>query len=179
MVSNRRDPRAALVRTLCHAAQSGMVSYGSLRLPCAIGRGGRRALKREGDGATPIGTWRFRQVFYRPDRLLPPCSAAPVRPLRPDMAWCDVNGDRNYNRLVRLPYPVLDERLWRDDHLYDVCVVLGYNDFPRTQGLGSAIFMHLAREGYGPTAGCIALSLPDILKLLGATPPPNAITIAD
>jgi L,D-peptidoglycan transpeptidase YkuD (ErfK/YbiS/YcfS/YnhG family) len=90
-------------------------------------------------------------------------------------AWCDVAGDRNYNRLVRLPYPVIDERLWREDHLYDIVGVLSYNRLPRVQGAGSAIFIHGARPGYLPTAGCVALALPDLVKLLEHHPRLEAI----
>jgi L,D-peptidoglycan transpeptidase YkuD (ErfK/YbiS/YcfS/YnhG family) len=48
--------------------------------------------------------------------------------------------------------------MWRQDNLYDLVLVLGYNRRPRVRGRGSAIFMHLAQSGYAPTAGCIALS---------------------
>jgi L,D-peptidoglycan transpeptidase YkuD (ErfK/YbiS/YcfS/YnhG family) len=85
--------------------------------------------------------------------------------LRADDGWCDAAGDRNYNRRVRHPYPASAERLWRQDGLYDLVVVLGYNDRPRLQGRGSAIFVHIARPGYRPTAGCIALARADMLQL--------------
>lgn len=137
-----------------------------MRLACALGRGGVTALKREGDGASPRGVWSLTEIFYRADRVARPATHLPVRPLRSDEAWCDVAGDRNYNRLVRLPYPVLDERLWRDDGLYDIIGVLSHNQRPRVQGLGSAIFLHVARDGYSPTAGCVALSLGDLQRLL-------------
>lgn len=87
-------------------------------------------------------------------------------------------GDRNYNRPVRLPYPDVTEFLWRDDHLYDIVVELGYNDRPRRRGLGSAIFMHLARPGYSPTEGCIALDRRDLNRLLALCGPGSAITVA-
>jgi L,D-peptidoglycan transpeptidase YkuD (ErfK/YbiS/YcfS/YnhG family) len=80
--------------------------------------------------------------------------------------WCDAPGDRNYNRPVRHPYPASAERLWREDELYDVLVVLGHNQRPRLRGGGSAIFMHVARPGYLPTEGCIALERGHLLALL-------------
>jgi L,D-peptidoglycan transpeptidase YkuD (ErfK/YbiS/YcfS/YnhG family) len=100
-----------------------------------------------------------------------------VRPIRPADGWCDAPADGNYNRRVKLPYSASHERLWRDDALYDLVVVLGYNDRPRSLGRGSAIFMHLARPGYVPTAGCIALSRADMLKLLARLKPGDSIAI--
>ena len=122
--------------------------------------------KREGDGATPMGCWRLVQVLYRPDRVRRPRTALPVRPLRPSEGWCDAAGDRNYNRPVRHPYPASAEELWRKDGLYDVVIVLDHNQHPRVQGLGSAVFVHVAGPGFAPTAGCIALARHDLLRLL-------------
>jgi L,D-peptidoglycan transpeptidase YkuD (ErfK/YbiS/YcfS/YnhG family) len=116
------------------------------------------AIKSEGDGATPIGRFPIHEVLYRSDRTRRPRSGLPCRPLRRSDGWCDDPADRNYNRPVSHPYAGSAETMWRRDHLYDVVVVLGYNLRPRVRGRGSAIFMHLARPGYAPTAGCIALS---------------------
>jgi L,D-peptidoglycan transpeptidase YkuD (ErfK/YbiS/YcfS/YnhG family) len=133
---------------------------------CAVGHGGIGVKQREGDGLTPIGLWPLRQVLYRADRLARPATALPVAPIDQDQAWCDVQDDPNYNRLVHLPYASLDERLWREDSLYDLIVVVGYNDAPVVPGKGSAIFLHLARPDYGPTAGCVALPREDLLQAL-------------
>ena len=158
-------------------AARGVLQLGERHVPCAIGKAGVRALKREGDGASPLGSWSIDEVFYRADRIVRPRSRLVIQPMQPNDAWCDVVGDRNYNRRVRLPYPTLDERLWRDDHLYDVCVILGHNRRPRVQGAGSAIFLHLAREGYAPTAGCIALNLRDMFLLLAVAAPGDRLSI--
>lgn len=123
-------------------------------------------MKREGDEATPVGRWSVREVLYRADRGLPPRTHVAVRAIRKDDGWCDEAADRNYNRRVRHPYPASAEHLARVDDLYDLIVVLGYNDRPRIRGRGSAIFMHLARPDRQPTAGCIALSRRDLLHLL-------------
>ena len=144
----------------------GTLRVGDLRFPCALGRSGCTARKREGDGATPIGQWRLRAVLYRPDRLRRPRTALPVRAIRRRDGWCDAPADRNYNRPVRLPYPASAERLWREDALYDLLVVLDYNERPRARGRGSAIFMHVAKSGYAPTEGCIALARPHLARLL-------------
>lgn len=132
----------------------------------ALGRGGIRALKREGDGGTPLGRFAVRQVLYRSDRMARPRTALPLRAIRSSDGWCEDPADRNYNRLVRLSSRNTADRLKRGDHLYDLVLVLGYNDRPRVRGRGSAIFVHLARPGYAPTAGCIALSRHDTLMLL-------------
>jgi L,D-peptidoglycan transpeptidase YkuD (ErfK/YbiS/YcfS/YnhG family) len=162
----------AIVQVLARsdAAASGMVRFGNLQFPAALGRGGTRGLKREGDGATPMGFWRTIRIFYRPDRLRRPRTALPVTPLRERDGWCDAALDRNYNRKVMLPYPASHERFWREDGLYDVIVVLDYNYARRVKGRGSAIFMHVARRGFAPTEGCIALKREHLLRLLAVLP---------
>lgn len=141
--------------------------FGNVEVPCAIGRSGIVQRKREGDGGTPIGVWPMRRILYRPDRVRMPVSGLPVWALEPDDGWSDDPKDPSrYNRPVRLPYPYSHERMWRDDHLYDIVVVLGHNDSPPVAGMGSAIFMHIAREDYGPTEGCIALRQEDLLRVV-------------
>jgi L,D-peptidoglycan transpeptidase YkuD (ErfK/YbiS/YcfS/YnhG family) len=105
-------------------------------------------------------------VLYRADRVPRPRLPFPVRAIRGDDGWCEDRSDRNYNRLVKLSPGSTADRLKRDDHLYDLVLVLGHNDRPRVKGKGSAIFVHLAREGFTPTAGCIALSCRDLRALL-------------
>lgn len=158
--------RQLILRGLSRTATQGKLCLGPVVLRCAIGRGGRRPKRREGDGITPVGSWPLRDVLYRADRLRRPETGLAVRAIREGDGWCDDPADRNYNRKVRLPFPRSHEGLWRQDGLYDVIVVIGYNDQPRSRRRGSAIFMHLARPGYTPTAGCIALSRGDMLKLL-------------
>ena len=155
-----------VVRTRSQSSQCGVVEVGGMRCPGMIGRGGLRARKREGDGASPVGAWPLRCVLYRADRVRRPVTRLPVRPVRRLDGWCDAPGDRNYNRLVRLPYAASAETLWRKDHLYDLVVVLGHNDRPRVQGGGSAIFLHVARALGSPTAGCLALSRPHLARVL-------------
>lgn len=155
-----------MVHSLSARATRGVLSVGGRSFPCSLGRTGRTALKREGDGATPRGTFRLCRVLYRRDRRLPPRTLLPVRAIRPDDGWCDAIGDRNYNRPVRHPYPASAERLLREDGVYDIVVVLDANARPRLHGRGSAIFLHLARPGHTPTAGCIALSRRDMEQVL-------------
>ena len=124
------------------------------------------ANKREGDGASPIGAWPVRRIYYRPDKGPAPETGLPVIALKPGDGWCDDPGEPCYNRLVPLPCPGSHERLWREDGLYDLIVELGYNDDPVIAGKGSAIFLHVARPGYLPTEGCVALAEPDLRWVL-------------
>ncbi len=161
----RRVP-TAVVLGLSAAATRGVVKLGGLAFACALGRSGRSVRKREGDGATPAGRWRLTAVLYRSDRGRRPPTRLPVRQIARHDGWCDAPADRNYNRPVRHPYPASAERLWREDGLYDLVVVLSHNMRPRMRGAGSAVFMHLARPGYRPTEGCIALRREHLERLL-------------
>ena len=146
----------------------GWVCYQDRRLRAALGRGGLRADKQEADGATPIGLLPLRRVLYRADRIAIPPTHLPREPIDAADGWCDDPVHRDYNRAVRLPHGGHHEELWRRDALYDLVVVLGWNDAPVERRRGSAIFLHLARPDYAPTDGCIALALPDLLWLLQA-----------
>jgi L,D-peptidoglycan transpeptidase YkuD (ErfK/YbiS/YcfS/YnhG family) len=138
------------------------------RFRATLGRAGITTQKHEGDGATPAGLLRLVRVMYRADRVKPPACAVPVEPIGPQDGWCDDTGDTAYNKPVRLPYPASHEELWRQDHVYDVIGVLDWNLDPVAIGRGSAIFFHVATRDYAPTAGCVALSLPDMLETLKA-----------
>jgi L,D-peptidoglycan transpeptidase YkuD (ErfK/YbiS/YcfS/YnhG family) len=158
----------AVVRASSPGASNGFISYLGASYRCALGRSGRRRDKREGDGATPTGTWPIRRILYRADKIERPVTGLPVSVIAVNDGWCDEPADANYNRRVRHPYPAGAERLWREDDLYDIVAVLGHNDDPVVPGMGSAIFMHVASPDYGPTAGCIALCRDDLVKLLMA-----------
>jgi L,D-peptidoglycan transpeptidase YkuD (ErfK/YbiS/YcfS/YnhG family) len=155
-----------IVRRLNASATRGVLECGSLTVPCALGRSGTRVLKREGDGATPAGRFAMLEVLYNPTLTRRPVTRLPLRAIAKSDGWCDAAQDRNYNRKVRLPYPASAESLHRNDGLYDVVVVLDYNIRPRVRHRGSAIFMHVARPGFLPTEGCIALRRADLLRLL-------------
>jgi len=132
------------------------------------GHGGIRADKQEGDGATPAALLPLRRVLYRADRVNKPVAAVPSKPLAPADGWCDDPASADYNRPVTLPHPSRHEELWRRDNVYDVIGVLGWNDAPVQRGRGSAIFLHVARPDGAPTEGCVALALPDLLRILAA-----------
>lgn len=157
----------------------GLLCRPGAALACALGRAGIRVDKREGDGATPTGIYPLRRVFYRPDRGPRPETGLPVEALAPADGWCDAPGDPAYNRHVVLPYGASAERLWREDHLYDIVVVIGHNDDPVVPGAGSAIFLHVAAPGLAPTEGCVALEKSDLVALLAALAPGDEIEISD
>jgi len=154
------------------------LSAGSRRFRCAIGRGGVRDDKTEGDGATPAGRFALRRVIYRADRMARPDTRLPVTPLAENAGWCDDPDDPLYNQAVRLPFAGSHEVLWRDDSVYDVIVVLGHNDSPVVPGRGSAIFMHVAHPDYRPTDGCVALAREDLLEVLALCGPGDTITVS-
>ena len=135
----------------------GRIVAGSVTIPCALGRGGATRFKREGDGATPVGRFRLLGCFYRSDRGRRPPTRLTVAAIGPADGWCDDPDDRRYNRPVPLPYPASHERMWRDDHVYDVVLDIAWNRGPVVRGRGSAIFLHLARPGLAPTEGCVAI----------------------
>jgi len=161
------------------AVSQGILLFNDITYPCALGRGGAVSSKQEGDGATPIGRHPLREVFYRADRITKPVTRLPARALEPDDGWCDAPGDPNYNCPVRHPYPASAERLWRDDGLYDLVVVIGYNDAPAKPGAGSAIFLHVAATDFGPTEGCVALARAELEEVLAACGPDTHIVIRE
>jgi L,D-peptidoglycan transpeptidase YkuD (ErfK/YbiS/YcfS/YnhG family) len=158
-------------------AEGAWLDWGEGRRRAAIGPGGIAIKGGEGDGITPRGIWPVREVFYRADRMPPPRTALSLRAIRPQDGWCDAPDDVHYNRLVTLPYPASAETLWRDDHLYDLVVVLGFNDDPVVAGRGSAIFLHLAKPDYADTHGCVALARDDALAALAQLRPGDAVVI--
>lgn len=173
-----RVKRNIVVRRAPGNPREGRVALAHGVRRAALGKGGVAALKREGDGATPYGRFAVRQVLYRADRIKRPRTPFSVHAIRAGDGWCEDPADRNYNRAVKLSPTSSADRLTRDDHLYDLVIVLGYNDRPRVRGRGSAIFVHLARPGYSPTAGCIALSRHDLLMLLAELRLGSAIVVA-
>ncbi|MDH3231126.1 MAG: L,D-transpeptidase family protein [Alphaproteobacteria bacterium] len=163
------------MRLVVHAPDR--LTAGSRSFRCTIGRNGVRDDKAEGDGATPAGQFALHRVIYRADRLSRPDTGLPAAALAEDLGWCDDANEPLYNQPVQLPFAGSHEVLWREDSVYDVIVVLGHNDSPPVPGKGSAIFMHVAQPDYGPTDGCIALALADLLEVLALCGPGDTIEI--
>ena len=155
-----------------------VLDWGAGARHAAIGPGGIAVKGGEGDGITPRGRFPIREIFYRADRIARPKARLPLRAIAENDGWCDAPTDPNYNRLVTLPYPASAEHMWRDDHLYDLVAVLGYNDDPVVPGKGSAIFLHLAKPDYAHTQSCVALAFADALAALEQLEPGDEIVIA-
>jgi L,D-peptidoglycan transpeptidase YkuD (ErfK/YbiS/YcfS/YnhG family) len=171
-------PRTLIrIRASAGDRRQGRLTAGELSFPVALGRGGIRANKREGDGSTPRGVFRPRRLWWRADRHQRPKTFLPVRIIRPEDGWCEDPSSRHYNRPVRLTRRDRGDRLARADHLYDFIIEIDHNTSPRVAGLGSAVFLHLARENFAPTAGCISMTRPAMLRLLRRLGPGTRISI--
>jgi len=166
-----------LARFCATEADALLTGPGGLAARCTFGRSGVLRGKREGDSGSPAGVWPLRRALFRPDRESSPSTQLALAPIAPDDGWCDDPADTAYNRPVKLPYPASAERMWREDRLYDLVIVLGHNDDPVIAGAGSAVFLHLARSDWGHTEGCIGVDRSDLLVLLAAAKPGDALEI--
>ena len=170
-----------LSRMLVHRkagdARRGWLIAGPHILPVALGRGGIKANKREGDGGTPRGRFRLKRLWWRADRYARPPTFMPARRIKPDDGWCEDPSDRHYNRPVKVPPGSKADRLRRADPLYDFIVEIDHNTRPRIAGRGSAVFIHAARPHFAPTAGCIALELGALRRLLSLLGPRTTIMV--
>jgi L,D-peptidoglycan transpeptidase YkuD (ErfK/YbiS/YcfS/YnhG family) len=155
----------------------GWLIAGSVKIPVALGRTGIRLDKREGDGATPAGRFRPRRLWWRADRGSRPQSLLPIRAIRADDAWSEDPRERRYNLPFRLGSAAAGDRLWRTDHLYDLIVEIDHNTCPRVAGRGSAVFIHIARPGGTPTAGCVAMTAGRLRWLAARLGPKTRILI--
>jgi L,D-peptidoglycan transpeptidase YkuD (ErfK/YbiS/YcfS/YnhG family) len=165
------------VRRKPGAPTRGWLTAGPWTLPVALGRGGIRANKREGDGGTPRGVFRPVRLWWRADRLPRPMTRLPVRRIGPGEGWCEDPTDRRYNRPVRVAPGSTADRLARADALYDLIVEIDHNTRPRIAGRGSAVFIHVARPGFAPTAGCIALDRAALNRLVARLGPETRIEV--
>jgi len=166
----RLETKTGLTRLTVRARpgnpSQGLLVAGRQVFPCALGRGGISAVKREGDGATPLASMRILSGYFRGDHVAARHTRLRMTPISADLGWCEVPGDRNYNRPVKIPYGASHETMRRADRLYDYCLVLDWNISPRRRGRGSAIFFHLARPGFTPTQGCVAVTAKVMARLL-------------
>jgi L,D-peptidoglycan transpeptidase YkuD (ErfK/YbiS/YcfS/YnhG family) len=175
--SRNRPFALILIRPAAGNPRRGWLTVGGQTVPVALGRRGIAANKREGDGGTPQGTFRPRQLWWRADRHPRPRTFLAVRAIGPDDAWCEDPASRHYNQPVRLDRMRGGDRLRRDDHLYDFIVEIDHNSSPRIRGRGSAVFLHLARDNFGPTAGCVSMTKSAMLRLLRRLGPETKIMI--
>lgn len=162
----QKSKSALLVRPAPRKQSRALLQLGHITIPVSIGRNGRTAIKREGDGKTPIATLPILSGFYRGDKGSMAKTSLTMHRIQRNMLWCDAPSSPSYNRLVKAPFKSSHEEMLRQDGLYDVCLVLDWNVTSRRRNAGSAIFMHMIRPGYEPTAGCIALHPRDMRRVL-------------
>lgn len=167
------------VKTTSWTATTGTLEVNGKTYPCTLGRSGvcEPSEKKEGDGKTPLGTYPLRQLIYRADRNAKPATDLSVEILTPETGWCEDPAHADYNKKITLPHASVNDRMTREDSLYDYVVVIGYNDDPVVPGKGSAIFMHLARPEFTPTQGCVGLRPEDLLEVLKCCSPSSKIVI--
>lgn len=176
---NRRFQQLSTIRVKPAAGnpRRGWLTAGPLTIPVALGRGGILANKREGDGGTPRGSFRPRRLWWRGDRHSRPKTLLPARIITGADAWCEDPGDRHYNQWIRRGEGESGDRLKRADQLYDFIIEIDHNTRPRIAGRGSAVFLHLARDNFGPTAGCVSMTKAAMLQLLRLIGPRTKIII--
>lgn len=178
MTAKRDRPLSIIeVRAAAGDPRRGWLTADGWTVPVALGRGGILANKREGDGGTPRGVFHPRQLWWRADRHQRPKTLLPARPIRREDAWCEDPKDRRYNQPVRLDREQGGDRLTREDHLYDFIIEIDHNAAPRVAGRGSAVFLHLARSNFSPTAGCVSMTKASMLRLLRRMSPQTRIVI--
>ena len=136
------------------------------KIKCAIGKTGILKQKKEGDLATPKGNYSFIRLLYRKDRVKNLVSKLKKIPIKRNMGWCDDVASNQYNKLIRFPFKFGAEKLYRKDNIYDIILVISYNTNPVKKNKGSAIFLHIAKNNYKKTKGCIAVSKRDMRKIL-------------
>ena len=172
------DENVLIVQADSADSASAWATLGDQRWRCSVGAGGVREDKVEGDAATPVGEFPLRHIYFRNDRLvLPKTVRLPARAISKHDGWCDDPRSSSYNRLVRIPNDWSHEKMWREDGLYDLLVVIGYNDDPPEGEWGSAIFLHVARGDYEPTRGCVAFKASDLLELVTLIGPETRLKI--
>ena len=155
----------------------GILKLNALSAPCALGHGGVAEAKIEGDGITPAGAWPVRRIWYRPDREPRPVASLEICQIDRKRGWCDDIKRAEYNRPVTLPFDGSHEVLWREDGLYDIFLELGFNDAPAVPSAGSAIFLHLEKNDFQPTLGCVAVSRPVMGRILSHITPDSIVHI--
>ena len=146
--------------------KSGYLKYNDIKFKCALGKSGIGKKRIEGDNITPKGTFKIIKIYYRKDRIKKINSIFKLIEIKKDMGWCDDPESKKYNQLIKLPSKYRHEKLFRNDRIYDLIIVLNYNMSPVIKNKGSAIFIHIAKNNYNKTKGCIALKKKDLIEII-------------
>jgi L,D-peptidoglycan transpeptidase YkuD (ErfK/YbiS/YcfS/YnhG family) len=146
--------------------KSKLLKFNNVKFRCALGKSGIGDKEIEGDNVTPRGTYRIVKIYYRKDRIKKITSKFKLIKITKIMGWCNDIKSKKYNQLIKLPTKYSHEKLYRKDNVYDLILVLNYNMKPIIKNKGSAIFIHVTRENYQSTQGCIALKKNNLIKLI-------------
>jgi L,D-peptidoglycan transpeptidase YkuD (ErfK/YbiS/YcfS/YnhG family) len=146
--------------------KSGYLKYKNLKFRCALGKAGIGKKKIEGDSITPRGKFNIVKIYYRSDRVKKISSKYRLIKISKNMGWCDDPNSKSYNQLINLPTKYTHEKLYRKENVYDLLIVLNYNMRPIFKNKGSAIFIHISRQNYKKTSGCVAIKKPHLIKLI-------------
>ncbi len=146
--------------------KSGYLKYKDIKFKCALGKSGIRKKRTEGDNITPKGTFKIIKIYYRKDKITKINSVFKLIEIKKNMGWCDDPESKKYNQLIKLPSKYRHEKLFRNDRIYDLIIVLNYNMSPVIKNKGSAIFIHIAKNNYNKTKGCIALKKKDLIEIV-------------
>ena len=145
---------------------------------CAVGKRGINIKKKEGDLITPKGKYKVIYIFFRKDRISNFKTNIPKLSINKNMGWCNDPKSKKYNKLIKFPYKYSAEKLYRADNIYDLILVLNYNNNPVIKNKGSAIFIHVAKKNYKSTEGCVAVSKKDLKKIVNKIEKKTIINIS-
>lgn len=146
--------------------KNNFLSYKDYKVKCAIGKRGIKKKKYEGDLITPKGIFKIKEIFYRKDRVKNLKTKIKKKIIKKNMGWCDDPKSKSYNKLIKYPFNLKSEKLFRSDNVYDIILVLNFNMSPIKKNKGSAIFIHIAKKFFSPTKGCVAIKKSDMIKIL-------------
>ena len=141
--------------------------FNEYKIKCALGKRGITSKKIEGDEKTPRGTFTFKSIFYRKDRIPKINSVLKRIVIKKNMGWCDDTNSKKYNKMIKFPFNLSAEKLWLKNNTYDVIIVINYNLNPVIKNKGSAIFLHIAKKNYAQTKGCVAITKKNMILLAG------------
>ena len=153
------------------------LTYNKLKVKCAIGKKGIGYKKKEGDLLTPAGQFKIKYILYRKDRVKI-STKLEKKIIKKNMGWCDDPKSNQYNKLIKLPFAYNHEKLFKKENIYDIILVLNYNMNPVKKNKGSAIFIHVAKNNFRKTEGCVAIKKLNLIKLIKKINPSTKVKIS-
>ena len=152
------------------------LTYNKLKVKCAIGKKGIGYKRKEGDLITPSGQFKIKFILYRRDRVKI-LTQLKKKVINKNTGWCDDPKSIHYNKLVKLPFANKHEKLYKKENIYDIILVLNYNMNPVKKNKGSAIFIHVAKNNFKKTEGCVAIKKKHLLEIIKKIKPNTIVKI--